>query len=1153
MRFHAIARLDGGKLDGIHLLWSPPWPTGHSLDGFTIYRREARGEKDQFCLTLTTAQLAETRQLGRLWLADAVVWAQAKDPDDPQALWTYRIELIRRHSVVTVTSPEARAAFVGTPDGTVVAGAVFAGPTVTLRGSDLGIVWLVSGFSRASAEVCGDVPDEDQWDVRSPIVSNLQVPFGSVNAAVPTAADGRTLADKRATPERITGDFPDVTRYADAALRRPGGVPAMRVMANRLADAGEGWDVSPYGLAVAPTMFAPWRRGWGLSHLDQDSLVPRSRYDYRIVGTVPRSDRDESVFDLHTVPRGYRLPRSFRWGTAVVWTDQPTVVVPVDTTGGSPSTFRKGIELKHLQLALDTPSRRVLVELQPRGQVSAKGFRHGTGVGAVSTSSGRRTLLDFGTPVDFVTVDGDLAVSAIVPRPLDPALRPDDPVPINQTVYDVEYGPTPPPDPPSLVQATNLSDPARAAARGMPDTGRGFEVVWTAPPSMDPAAQAVFPPSASAAPTEVAYYLLDRTWAGGPFTPADGDGVQLSGRNAATGTDTPSWGMDLLAVFPPADAAPSSFSALVHATETFEPAVLSYGEAVTYRVQSVDAIGRPSNPTLAAPVPLRSYVRPPAPTTPPPIAPVDPSAVPRTGVQAMLLQHDDPDLTAAQAATAAGTDVVALRWGWGPEQRELAPDVAEFRVYRHGSALTAIDLVAAGTPTASTGGWTLPVTASRAVATDEFAGLSIVLGLAYRVLGHPAGTTIALRLAPSPVDPGRAPVPGPLTINRTTLAELDPEYWDKRVAVVPRAALSGTDVESYELVLPAAVTTTDTTPRQRLAFGVTAADTQSYVPDRRIALELTPRAGNESTVAAREVTARYYGRPSLVPVNLADVPALTLRRQAGDSVHGVLRPADHVPAGGTVVSRMLLERISASAVLTRLRVEPGSISLVQADESTAVWPLSPADDAALRAGYAAHEVPDRFLAHAATRLDTLDESAERVGTVDPTKPVEDTLPNRPSRWLYRLRIVDAAGRPSAAAQLLGVVVHVPSPSRAVAPVLRSLDVNAGTATVRLDCTDVEGDPYVFLTADDSLGTATASLATIRNRPDLAPIDRLVVRDAGGGAVTAVAAVRGADDEATASVAVPADGLVLHAWALSVTSDGVPSRLVGPLHAAARAV
>ena len=222
-----------------------------------------------------------------------------------------------------------------------------------------------------------------------------------------------------------------------------------------------------------------------------------------------------------------------------------------------------------------------------------------------------------------------------------------------------------PPDPPAFVQATNLSDPARTAARGVHDTGRGFEVVWAAPPSIDPAARAYLPTSASAAPTEVAV-LPARSHVGRPSVhPPTGDGVQLSGRNEATGTDTPDVGDGPAGHVPAGRRRRRSPRRLVHAIEDFEPAVLRYGEDVTYRVQSVDAIGRLSNPTPAAPVPLRTYVRPPAPTTPPPTTPVYPEAVPRTGVQVVLLQHDDPDLTAAQATVAAGADVVGSALGLG--------------------------------------------------------------------------------------------------------------------------------------------------------------------------------------------------------------------------------------------------------------------------------------------------------------------------------------------------------------------------------------------------------------------------------------------------------------------------------------------------------
>lgn len=1147
MRFHGISRLDGGKLDGIHLLWAPPWPTGHSLDGFTIFRRDARGEKSQHCLDLSVTQLSDARTAGYLALPDALVWAEANTPGGARS-WTYRAELVRRHSIVTVTAGHARAAFIGTSDGTVIGGATFTGSSVTLRGSDIAIVWLVTDDLKSSAQICGDQPNDSEWAEERAIVKNLQVPFASVNPTVASLADGRSLAASRAEPEPFDGDFAEVTRYADAALRRPGGVPAMRVISERPGGGGNAWDVSPFGLAIAPTLLAPWRRGWGFSHLDKDGLTPGHRYDYRIVGTVPRRDRGERAFDFHTVPRGYRLPRHFRWGTALVWCDKPTIVRAIDGVDGSPSTIRKGIGVSKLTLVFDAPTQRVVLEALPGAHVVAKGFHHGSAVASVTAGTTPRTLLDFGTDVDAVVIEGHFALAGIVPQPIDPSLDPDAPVPVSQIIYDVEYGPTGPPPPPGTIIATNLSDPSRTTSRGLLETNRGFAIEWAAPPSIDPSALPFLPRSMSAPPTEVSHYILERAWAGHPFAAADGDGIQVSGRNASTATDRPAWGFDLLRVFPPADAAPSSYSELVHAVEVFEPKVLSYGDNVTYRVSSVDALGRRSTPRVSTPVPLRKHVRPPPPTTPP-TGPVDPNAVPRSGVHVDLLQLDDPDITDAQRAVAGAADAVVIRWGWGPDQRDLDPDVTEFRVYRHGSQLTALDVTPAGIPSPTAGGWSFPVTFDRPVASDEFAGVTVVLGAAYEIIGHDAGTAATLRLAANPEESSRAPTPAPFTLNRTTSAELDSEYWDERVEIVTRTPAGADTVEAYEVVLPATwIATSAAVPRQRVAFGIAAADAESYIPDRRLAVESAPRAGNESTVAAAEVTARYFGRPTLVVTDLADVQAITLARQAGDSVHGTFQPADSVPAGAALGSRMLLERLPAAAALRRLRVEPAAISLISADGAAHTWALSTADAEAIRNGYAAGQVPDRFAAHAAARLDGLDGDSERLGIVEPSAAFEDTLPNRPARWLYRLRAIDDASHPSEEAQVLGLVLHVPSAARAVAPVLKRVSVAAGSATVTLDCKNVVGAPYVFLATDASLGTATATLATIRNRDDLAPIDRLVVRDAAGRVLPAIAAAPGTGDEVTATGPVPPGGPVLHAWALAVSPDGVPSRLVGPLHA-----
>jgi hypothetical protein len=152
--------------------------------------------------------------------------------------------------------------------------------------------------------------------------------------------------------------------------------------------------------------------------------------------------------------------------------------------------------------------------------------------------------------------------------------------------------------------------------------------------------------------------------------------------------------------------------------------------------------------------------------------------------------------------------------------------------------------------------------------------------------------------------------------------------------------------------------------------------------------------------------------------------------------------------------------------------------------------------------------------------------------------------------LYRLRAVDAAGHPSPEGQVLPLVMHVPSPARSVAPQLESVDVAGGVATVRVRAPGSTAEPiYVFHSADDSLTTAVATLAMIQNRADLAPEVRLVVRDSAGRRLTPTLVVPDATGLAQATVPLPDDGIVLHVWAVALTADGIPSRLIGPLHAA----
>ena len=83
--------------------------------------------------------------------------------------------------------------------------------------------------------------------------------------------------------------------------------------------------------------------------------------------------------------------------------------------------------------------------------------------------------------------------------------------------------------------------------------------------------------------------------------------------------------------------------------------------------------------------------------------------------------------------------------------------------------------------------------------------------------------------------------------------------------------------------------------------------------------------------------------------------------------------------------------------------------------------------------------------------------------------------------------------------------------------------------------------------DPRLRPARAELATIRNRPDLPPLDALVIRDDRGQRLTLTPVTPDADGLVERTFAAPT-GNTVNVWALSVSGDGIPSRLVGPLTA-----
>lgn len=1157
----AISHQDGGDMDGIHLLWSPPYPTGYALNGFTIQRRMAQEQDAHRCFEIPPNSFADARQLGFVDLPEARIWASPWSQKTPTTgPWVYRVHLHRPHHRVEISGSGAICAFAARSDGQIVDGEFFNGNVCRLSGSSITVLWLIANNTMAPFQICGAVDDPRQWQPAKPIVDGLQVPFRAVNSDVGNTAEERELAASRAAPEPLDGDFAEVSRYANMAYVRPFGLPAFQVL-TRDPDAKHGaWDAAPLGFMLAACVVsAPWRRGLGFGHLDQDGLVDGAIYDYRISGLVPRAERDELRLDFHTVPRNFRLPIYFLLGEHAVFCLPAPTVTAQEKGGPSPRPVVKGINFDFLRLALARSTSRIVIDGRSDAALNIEGIKDHAPAATFSQQLSGRTVIDFGTPVDDVVLRGRGFLEAFVADPLAAGLDPKEPVEVSAAVYGVAYVPTAQPDPPQGVQVQNLGSATRTASQGHQDANSGFEITWDAPARLSAALMAWWPRDAHLVPpTDVGIYLVERSWDGHPRSASEETGgIHVASRNREPVADSPAPGFDVLSAFPPANMAGRATSHRVTALEAHEGDDPAFGSMLTYAVSSVDAIGRRSVPTMAAPHQLQKLTRPPEPIAPPTALDGSEELVAPQGVQARLLQATDPDLTQQESdlVTEAQSDLVVLSWGWGPKQRELDPHVTAFRIYEHDSRLIEVRVKVLAPPAAHAGGgWVLTCQVDREVSPNEFAGRTIVLGAAYDIASHTGGLTPSIVLAASAVSPGASPHGDAFSLIRTDGAEAHPGYWDRRLPDVelrPTTPPQPNETEHYTRILPAGwITVGPGNPKQFRTFGVSAADAEDYVPDRRSVLGEAQLLGNESVVASAEVVARYRGQPTLVIADLGPVASVTLHRSPAVAVYMELTLANFLPASAPIAKKhMRIERAPIGAALRRIIVDAGPIRLAGRNPSDPVipWVLSAADEALLRAEAATRSISDRFIAHAASRLADLGGDFETVADADPTVPYRDMLPNSPARWLYRLRALDQAKHPSAEGQVLELVVRVPPPARAVSPELVDLILTDATAEVTVEARGDAGEAVFLVTsAVPSLKVAEAELATIRNRPDLADADRIVVRDDRGTVLPLTLAAPGLDGRFTKSFPAPDDHR-FHVWALSVTSDGVPSRLIGPLH------
>jgi hypothetical protein len=662
-------------------------------------------------------------------------------------------------------------------------------------------------------------------------------------------------------------------------------------------------------------------------------------------------------------------------------------------------------------------------------------------------------------------------------------------------------GTTPPPAPPALLFVKNLQRPEQATDGLLTeDTALparhdlGFELTWLPPvasPSGGPLSSGAWPDDLPGAPPLLAsaYRIEHRELSGdgattGPWTPlVPDDNLTFGSRETSARREPLVLGADLAELYKmaphasaPRDETPGYTLHLLDNFErtkadgTAEQQLPALGTAHEYRIHSVDFIGRSRPPaidstwTLSRRVQLQKRFPPPQPVGPVRAAAPAPGEIAPAGVQARVIV-DGPGLAPEDQALlidAAGKqrkNAVVLQCAWrnvvraddgtraNGGERERDPFATELRVYSMSRPPTAVsgevtaiiteqpDRFELGFQQAAGEAWL-----QRNECVGEWLPSS---GYEFQILEHGEvtadGQIITLVVARSAANPAFKPEPERVVFGRRlTRHHLRAYFWDRREAVAPLHA--DPDDEGYEFTLHDLFELDAQRPKQTIWVGVTAADSEPYIPDevtRARDPSLLHRPGNESVVAAASITATYTLRPVLdVPPPLRDLPEVAAVEPASDQTTAVVPLSDWLGAAVAVGERVQVERCDTDQLAALLSVEGTGAArqlkflhdkalhtialdaLNQDDRNAILDALSTGRSSQLASKYYL------WLTYRHPAPDTLFSPLPHARGI-PHGSLVDHLPAKPGRHLYRVRRVDAAGRASAGAAYAPGVVRVP--------------------------------------------------------------------------------------------------------------------------------
>jgi hypothetical protein len=1232
VRAVAIPRLDpDGR--GVHLAWSGPDLVPLALGGYEVRRRTfERTKLQRVCVDLDAAQLSAIEQVG--FRPDALgtllcrtgVWPRAEVGVGPlvpmtpagaavafasQPVLVFTQELDRPTDRITVACGSKMAFAVAISAGKGVAlQAVPPAAPVALTGIGIDTV-VVYAVAPTSLQICADAPadpaaDEHAWEQAEVIAGDLTLPLHEADPALATRQDEVARARSRLLPgETLTDAEADSIAEAlrAAAGRADLGRPGDRVMLSR-TDSGDPFQETLFSSRIALLTLDPRLRrvlGFGFADLKAGE---GEVYEYRVSGLFDAADLDDAVYDVHAVPSGTTLPMAIRIGELALSFPAPATVVldPAPDPAALSAVSRRAIALRSatepngflggdllLDLAcvidLPRPCSALTLEVAAGHDLRFAGAEQGDPPAPVlePLPPGPSAALTFTTPVTQLRLAGRGSLYAIrIPGGASGTTS------LSRTCGPVQLAAQPLPDAPPALAALNLQTPpalitgeigeqSEVPARPQP----GFTLSWVpstlSPPGVWPADVTAGPPLDAVA-HQIEHQRLDAGPGGGGWEPVHaGDNLTFASWPAAP-RPALTYGVDLEDAFPLRQERKGGSPLVLSVTDVFGvrdpdtgerrlPAPL--GSLHQYRIRAVDVVGRTSAGwTESNEARLEKHLPPPLPVGPqPPPLPTEGRLTGPVGVRARAILASDPDLVGPDRDLLAGHAAAAvLEWGWRDLERELDPATAEFRVYLQ--QRPPIEVPGSITSVSSIpGGWTVAFTTDRVLAADECKGQWLASGgAAFQILGHTAGSSIQLTLAADAVAPATAPLTGSTAFGRPLApGHQRPSGWQSRVGVV---ALGADD--TYQQVIYDAVAVDATAPRQTVWVGVSAADTEPYVPDE--VPQAAPnggRPGNESSIVSVAVTAVFRGRPTFeMPPPLGDLPEVVTDEPTGRQV-GVRLDAAALLGGALAAgSSVALDRCSASAILEVTRVDgAGTITMLRQDGTAQTVAFPNADDEAAVAGVLASDrperLPSRYLVYLLGRFDRPDELLKRARLdLQRADALADTVDPSPARYFYRVRLAAENGAVSIGGAILPVVVRVPS----IAPPAPPRRVAVGVDPDLALTVDVDPDPelrWVLLFHHVEPWSvappdgSTAQLVRMPNRRDLYPNDGIRLRLESGELLEPVVKPLSGPDVAaqpdgslrlTLSATLPTQGAVpetAQVWCYTLTRDGIPSRALGP--------